>query len=1212
MPRFITCYYTNSSRTETIPFYETDKGNDVRNRISGTARYPPLVFFPTAFSISQADSVLDLGLLFGDSSVSSQTTADMLPDLFKSTRKDYDFSLASFLEDWVFYELYVKFKNPGMAMGPYLLLLKNILSVDFLVRFEAPLIDPETKRRMNRRDFLQRISTQWYTTKLETFLARTRDMEKNNAQSDATGTLFDTTTPLPVSTIEEIGKIIIVDVPSTLTTGIVFDHLVLNHDLCVAQYKNFYKSYAPQVIDPSSFVEKVPDFYGTCVYTSDGKLTVYLQNTLVGLRFQSILTKNTFLPSREAVFDFLQVPSEGAVETSAGLMAEFYVDNPSPLHPGVPWSALQAPLFANLATNNPEFSKFISINDTDKVSRQNNSLYVYFYDPIPAPPTETIHVSGWNRLASRFGDLTAILTPVHFDTGNTKVHVKITRSSTQSVIDKFVYFLSRLLRLYNDEYTTQLELFQSLIPGYQPVLQEPTGNTPLTATLSTMDPILFPSNVYSRSCQNPNPVVISAQDAEALPDERKLHFPPEDAAGVPSRWYTCPTTRYEKDGKVYAYPGLKKLKKIAHPFHAAPCCYIKPHGEKNKREIEAIMRPPTQKPIKVVSMPKIRPLETQKIINHVGQRGKLPPVIENFMRVLRPFTDYYRVGVPTTWDDEPILAALEYYYGIREKEAFFRSPRVLRALLLQEPLQITLQQNYDIGVEGVARILRENEYLDPSRFYKLLENFYRVNLFILSRDKDQKITILRPRFLQSYYWNLVRSRPVVFIYQHFGGSADSSDDDVRAQCELIGYMSENEEPHFDFPSDDRWQQFFQLAVATFQGNRLNKPLFLPHGHPMIASLDSQVLDGLGKTRALLFTEARYVAVLVTPMAPLLLPSVPKTMILPLYKEVQEFLEACGVPVLHVQEYQRQYLFLHVDLFTPMVLVTRYADIYDTEVELLDAEPSFLSYLLPDKQSVFSEMNWTQRFASILQDYLVIMLSEFLHLQQDAVATKSVPEIVDSFLEEKTRYQNDYRVPSPSEVSPLVQQNDSLLFQDERLLLPLSFQDKMLFFLRWWMTTKADDMHRMRNFRELPSYFQYTDDFLELPFHIVQNTLTNLRGVSTHKNYLKTPLEVLAYPFFQHALVVGKVYYYYNPYETPGTHPYILMVSKDAHPLLQTGKRYLVENKKLEAVGIPLRTYWKKSSDTKQWTVEGPGTPLMALFHDTTHSNYYGLYPFTSV
>jgi len=1214
MPRSLTCHYTNSTRTDTIPVYETDNAGDIKNRISGTGKYPTLVFFPASLDLSKDNAeVLDLGALFGDKS--PETASEKLPALYSLVKTTYSFFLASFLEDWVFYELYVHFKNPDMSTsvaGNYLLLLKTILSMEYLKSFDSPLLDPVTKHRLNRRMFLDRLTKEWYTTRLSTFLAQTNNIQESNEKSGTTGLLFEETVPLPVSDVEEIGKIIILDIPTTtLTTGIVFDRLVLNDELCVAQYKNFYKCFAPQANDPASFTEKVSDFYTTSVYTFDGKLTVYVQNTSQGMRVQSILTKNSLLSHREAVFDFLRVPSEASTETSAGLMAEFHVDNPSPLAPGVPWSAIQAPLFANLAMNKDEFSKFISINDTDKISRQNNSLYVYFYDPVPSPSTETIYVSGWNRLASRFGDLTAILTPVQFKAGDYKVHVKITRSANQQVIDKFIYFLSRLLRMYNEEFTEQLQLFQAMVPGYQPVFQEPSGSAVPTATLSTMDPILFPSNVYSRSCQNPNPVVITAEEASGLPEDRKLLFPPEESGGVVPRWFTCPTTPYEKDNKVYAYPGLKRLKKIAHPFHAAPCCYIKPHGDKNKKEVEAILHPPPEKPEKIVYMPKIRPLETQKIINHVGQLGKLPPVLEDFMRTVKPLVEYYRVGTPTHWDEEPILAALEYYYGVREKQSFFRSPRVLRALLLQEPLQITLQQNYDIGIDGVTKILRDGDYMDPCRFYKLLENFYRVNLFILTRDKDQNITVLKPKFIQSYYWNFVRSRPTVFIYQHYGGSADSSDEDVKAQCELIGYVTKKKELRFDFPSDEKIQQLFQLVFATFQGNVLNTPLFLPHGHPLVAALDSQVLDGLGKTRVLLFTEARYVAVLVTPMAPLLLPSVSKNTILPLFRHVKEFLDACGVPILHLQEYHREYLFLHTNVFTPMVFVTRYTDVLDIEVEVLDTEPSFLQYILPEKQSVFSEMNWTLRFASILQDYLVILLSEFIHLQKDVVTTKSIPEIVQSFLEEKTRYQSGYTIPPPETVSPLVHNNQGL-FQDEKLLLPLSFQRKMPFFLQWWMNTKSDDMKRMRDYRELPSYFQFTDDFEAFPFHIIQNTVTNLRDISAYEPYLKTPLADLSHPFFKHNLIEGKVYYYYNAHETPRMHPYVLMTSKNAHPLLQIGHQYLVEKNRLEAVGPPLQSYWEKSKNVAPWKKKGVGNPLMALYHDVERSNYYGLYPFTSV
>lgn len=315
MPRLFKCHFTNLVQTESLLLYETDKLEDVRKRISGTARYPPLLFFPTAFDLvvflndNTAFSFLDLGALWGTSTVSSETTSQTLPALYLQIKNDYTLPLVQFLEDWIFYELYVKFQNPDMSTskvaGSYLLVLKNILTMDFLKRFETPLIDTVTKRRINRRDFLERITKEWYTAKLGLFLSKTTAIEEDNRRSAALGTLFDDTAPLSVSDMEEIGRIIILDVPTTsLGTGIVFDRLVLNDDLCVAQYKNFYKTYTLRAIVPSAFVEKAPDFYSTSVYTFDGKLTVHVQNVSSGLRIQAIVTKNTFLANRDVVFDF--------------------------------------------------------------------------------------------------------------------------------------------------------------------------------------------------------------------------------------------------------------------------------------------------------------------------------------------------------------------------------------------------------------------------------------------------------------------------------------------------------------------------------------------------------------------------------------------------------------------------------------------------------------------------------------------------------------------------------------------------------------------------------------------------------------------------------------------------------------------------------------------------------------------------------------------
>jgi len=1170
------------------------------------------VFLPLDFNTKEfletprSFPLLDLADIFKRAEKSPTT---VLPkDYVSFIKEKYNVPVATLLHYWIFYEVLFRYDIPPQNRNPVLMALKTNMTSEMVRGFATPLTDPETGHPINRVVFLSRLTPEWLDTTGAHFTQESTREKEKNADAVDIGRLMADQVPVETSALHEIGKITILDISSVrspITTGIVFDRLVLNEELCVAGYKSFYKIFTRSpVLKPQSFEDKSPDFYSLSVYSKDGKLSLYATDTETGIRVQCVLSADSILQDKASLFRFLRIEEdvvEDVPEKSAGLLAEFTIDNPSP-YPNTPnaprWAAFQAPLLANLIMNDRVFSKFFSINDTDKISRQNHSLYIYFYSPFLTETPENIYLTGWNRLSSRFGDLTAILTPIHLKKGDYKIHVKITRSVSRDVVERFHSILSRLMRFYNSRYDQEVALFESAIPGYHPVSTPVSVSTFIGETLTDIDPIMFPSNVYVRKCQNPSPLIISAEQAAALPEERKLLFPPTPVDGIQPRWYTCPTEPFEKDGKTYRYPGLIKLPRIPHPFHAAPCCYIEPHADKNRATIEEIMEKKrgVVKPDKVVYMPKTKRLKSDKIINNTGQLGDLPPAVARFFSILMPFAEFSRVGVPSEgWD--PVLAALEYIHGVREKQAFFRSEKTLRAMLLEENLDITLQQNYDIGTDGAATILRENEYIDPTRFWKLLENFYRVSLFILCREQDQTLRIVKPRFLRSYAWTLVPTRPMVFLYQHFGGSTDSMNNDGFPRCEVIGYVPKGSDKLvLETPFSDKLQHLVQLAVATFSGDRLNTPVRLPPRHPMTASLDSQVVDGLGKTRVLLFTEARYPAVLTRPMAPLKLPVLTQPLFLPTANNVVEFLKACRATILEAQHFKKEYMFLHVNVFTPMVLVARYSEgvLPVEEVQEVEEEPPFLQYLLPEPRSLFSIMNGTQRFAGVLQDYMLRLLSEYLGIHQGILTTKGIQEIVDSFLKEKIVYEDDYR--EPEVLSPLADQNPTL-FRDERLRLPSTLREKTPFFLRWYMSIKPEDLVRMRNSRVLPSFFQNIDDFTPRLYHIIQKSITPIQGYANYP-FLNAPLDSLP------PLERNKVYYYYNIKETPQKHPYILVMATNKTDLLRMANHYLVQGKNLQSRGSPIPSYWTKEGSL--WVPTGTH-PRAAIFNKAPDA--YGLFPF---
>lgn len=1198
------------SSPTTIDIYETDTHQDIERRISSLSlSLTPFMYLPKSFDVYAflkdplQFTFLDQSILFD---LAHKDPSRLLPSFYIRYAKDVE--LYDYLEAWVFYEIFVKAGDPD-NISLSLLSLTSIITPSFLQDFPVRLRDPTRNKIVNRMEFLKSLNTNWYQEKKLSWTLEDEKTRDSNIDAISIGQEFRSLDPLPASPLQEMGKILQLELRTTLlTTGILFEKLELNHTLCVAQYRSFYKVFADTKFSSESIKnERVPDFYGLYVYSATGNMTIFVQNRTYGLFVQCIFSKDTGITNVDDMLRFLKMEDvEIQKEQSVGLLAEFTVDNPpptgiDPLH----YAPLQAPIFANLCMNDARFSRFLSINDTDKISRQNMSSYVYFHSPMTTSDfkeTDTpIYVGGWNRQRSRFGDLTAILTPEQFEKGDFKIHIKITRSVNAAIVDIFYTMISRLFFLYNQLLPKETQLFQTFLPVYKPNHTLPQIVTKTSTGLSDIEPELYPSLLYSRICQFPKPIPITQEEAQELPPERILKFPPAPLKGFRPRYYKCPKMHDGKESE-YPFPGFIRFKRnVKHPFMVAPCCFKRNNLDKNEEISTALIKgdkdeSKKEAPIAILFPPKnLYRIKSEKIIDQVGQLAVLPKKIDHLLSlVTSPRYEFSRIGMPLGWEKESILACLEFHFGVRHERNFFRSSQELRRLLLNENLEITLQQNYDIGLQEVVNILQDpSRYLDPRRFYRLLEKFYNVTLLILERDKDT-IEVVRPFAYRSLHWYLRPSLPVVILYQHYGGSTEAVFNAGLPQCELVGYMDDTKLLSVDFRMNNRFELLFQLGFASFFGDDLNRPIAMSKlQSPLLSLLDAQWVDAVGKTRILFFTESRFPALVTHPMAPLSLPIVSLSSVwIPSLKQVMDLLEHTRLTPSRVQQYQ-DVLLLHITtgFMTPIVLMARVLGTLPIplEIQRIDHVPVFLQQLLTPPASKFEQRIWNQRFSNILQDYMAILLSRFI---QSSTLTKATHnDLVQLFIEEYIEFDASYTIPTANDVSPLVEKNRFLFSDDDRLRLPFCFQEKIPFFLEWFLTTKSFEFERLETIRELPSFYQYVSDFAPTQRHQIQTSLESIQPLTTYP-YRSEPLLSIS------MLEERDVSYYFNVDETPIPKPYILIRTSTIPSASAMAKKYISTGEilfpdKTSPSSSSLVSHFFKTPETK-WIKRGIH-PKVAFF-----------------
>lgn len=310
--------------------------------------------------------------------------------------------------------------------------------------------------------------------------------------------------------------------------------------------------------------------------------------------------------------------------------------------------------------------------------------------------------------------------------------------------------------------------------------------------LKEKDPELFVKD-YASVCQSPGqPSIIDDKDVEAWKQEtftfkgevynkQVMPFPKNNP-----RWNMVCTS------SARPFIGVKENTKLSNKdkFPYVPCCFRSNHMDPNAesyyneyyhgKEVE-----PKAAKAKIVN-------RTNKI-RTVGQIAILPPELENMLA-------YYREDdLPGSIEDWKIVRTGVYrsknsllhcisvsvndpnYMGVEEN--LERYVTKLRSQIANNTDPDLLRQElYDKTPKQIKEMLADtNSFLDPHIFYRAVEEFYQINIFVYSLEKDTAIVQI-PRHKLFHSRPLRLNRPTVLILSHMGSESDSLE---YPQCEMI-------------------------------------------------------------------------------------------------------------------------------------------------------------------------------------------------------------------------------------------------------------------------------------------------------------------------------------------------------------------------------------------------------------------------------------------
>jgi hypothetical protein len=506
--------------------------------------------------------------------------------------------------------------------------------------------------------------------------------------------------------------------------------------------------------------------------------------------------------------------------------------------------------------------------------------------------TETINIFGTNEERT-------------IEPGTKYVKITVHYSASEEMMRKFYVLMWKLFSLYKfsrtdpaDPTSSTVEeedraLLKQLFPqAYETIEKQsepdvkpgikPSGRDLLRALKDKAPYLAVP--LYARSCQPPTqPTIVTMEQARSLQrdGEAENHLVWPDPNG---QVFVClrPNRRWV---------GLKP-NRIARTHHKwVPCCFKRdPMLKTDYADLMAKYLAGKELPEKTHAKGEVR---TGKLAP-VGTYGDIiPSSIVRALLLYLPLPEQRdrayirRLGVTTNKEDPNmlilcVLAALGPDEGGVDipkhptTQQLAKDPRLLRtyekrlvrnnkkarrerrAIADATNIAVLRQELYDIDDETIIGMLYdENRYLDPLLFYRALEEYYHVNIFVFEPAMSREDTYTGLAIPRNKHFHYHQQRPypkTVLIYRTLGMESDKPKFPV---CELIMDTTSNTR-YFGVEMYNVCMDIMQrlndsvIWHITLDGQIAEKPNLYKPPHLLTDEYVSQYIDGSGKLRALTY------------------------------------------------------------------------------------------------------------------------------------------------------------------------------------------------------------------------------------------------------------------------------------------------------------------------------------------------------------------------
>ena len=580
--------------------------------------------------------------------------------------------------------------------------------------------------------------------------------------------------------------------------------------------------------------------------------------------------------------------------------------------------------FLHLINVDDLLNTYLYINENNKIFAEKTLLKLYYKSFLSSEnkkPTSTGYISNTSDLAislyteyTKKGDSYKIVNTVNNITDYTfqesvpYLYCKYTKASNETVVIQFINLFIRFLKYYTDRKNIITNLYLKFFPDIftnniptefhetkentnivdSEIEYTPEGNIDIKTLNNKYQKIVdlrpkpkITKNQYTRTCQSKiQPVVVPQSDKKMLEsiefvntknvvDNLEVHEIDLDFVDESKKSVLLACVDSHSDNKTYdkSYYLYFKENKYDPEQNLVPCCGKTKHTSIKEKIIKSEKTIESEKSEKIVKQTLLKTKGTLKY----NSTGELSNITESILKKYNTNSGKFsRLGVVngknsllhcilTALEDKPdnkytnykkletIESKEEYINLVRQK--MYRS--IKPALCSSELYNLNTTQIYD---ELKFKIL------DPNLHFRALEEFFNINIYTFSENKQGIPNLEIPNHKLSHFKIYKPDRPVILIFRSIGLNNNVECNLIIDNRTIITDKTHSTQTikYFDYKMNELMYNLFLHSYSHYNTsyNIINKNINTNYNifnilnyNNLFKNLETQIIDSYGKARA---------------------------------------------------------------------------------------------------------------------------------------------------------------------------------------------------------------------------------------------------------------------------------------------------------------------------------------------------------------------------